>query len=335
MSLLHVENLSIGILRNGTPGRSGGRTGQEELLGAVKEVSFDIQPSEIVGLVGESGCGKSLSALSIPRLLSPEIKISGGNIFFEGRALNKLSERELQNIRGKEISMIFQEPGSSLNPLLKIGAQIEETLFLHGETDEKIRRRRALDLMEKLGLAGAEKLLDAYPHQLSGGMAQRVMIAIAAICRPKLLIADEPTTALDTHTQSQILDLLAGINREFGTAILFISHDLAVIKHLCSRVLVMYAGKIVEEGKVQDVFSAPAHPYTRRLIEAIPRRENRGKPLANIRGAVPSIEENIPGCPFAPRCDLVQDRCRVSFPPKKDTGNAHIVYCLEALNHAE
>jgi oligopeptide/dipeptide ABC transporter ATP-binding protein len=230
--------------------------------------------------------------------------------------------------------MIFQEPRQSLNPLIRIGAQIAETPELHGISDEKEAKAAALDMLEKLGFADPIKIYRAYPHQLSGGMCQRVMIGIAAICRPRLLIADEPATALDAAIQDQILELLAHINRESGAAILFISHDLSVVRRFCSRFLVMYAGRIVEQGPVETLFTSPAHPYTRGLISAIPGREQRGKALANISGRVPSIEDRLPGCPFAPRCAQARDRCLEVFPPETDLGNGHRARCfmIEAAN---
>jgi peptide/nickel transport system ATP-binding protein len=237
----------------------------------------------------------------------------------------------MQHIRGKYLSMVFQEPQSSLNPLLKIGAQIAEPLIIHGEKDQAFIRSSVIDLMEKLGLSDPEKLLAMYPHQLSGGMCQRVMIALAVICKPKLLIADEPTTALDVTIQAQILDLLKKINAELGTSILFISHDLSVISRLCDRVLVMYAGKIVESGPVREVFAHPVHEYTRGLLGSIPDRTRTGKPLASISGKVPSLEEGRPaGCPFNPRCSKAAGRCRSSFPAETDLGGGHRVHCVLA-----
>lgn len=324
MSLLEVRNLSVGIRRN------------NKYLPALGGIDFDIEAAEIVGLAGESGCGKTLSALSILRLLPQAAEIAGGSIIFnadlteKGRDLLSLDEAALCRIRGKDISMIFQEPRQSLNPLLRIGAQISETLKLHGLGDGKQARAAALDMIEKLGLAEPEKIFNAYPHQISGGMCQRVMIAIAAICRPRLLIADEPSTALDQATQNQILTLLGQINRNFGASILFISHDLSLVRRFCSRFLVMYAGRIVEEGPAETLFSAPAHPYTRGLIGAIPNRERRGRPLANINGRVPSIEDRLPGCPFAPRCPQAGEKCLAAFPPETDLGGGHLARCIMA-----
>jgi oligopeptide/dipeptide ABC transporter ATP-binding protein len=228
--------------------------------------------------------------------------------------------------------MIYQEPRQSLNPLLRIGKQIAETLVLHGEdkktADKAAADKAALDMLRKLKFAEAEKIFNARPHQLSGGMCQRVMIAAAAICRPRLLIADEPTASVDPETQGHILALLKQINREFGTAVLFITHDLLTARQFCSRLLVMYAGKIIEEGPPEILFTAPAHPYTAGLIAAIPRKENRGRPLANIPGKMPSIEDRLPGCPFAPRCPRAGERCHSAFPPQIDAGASHKVRCF-------
>jgi peptide/nickel transport system ATP-binding protein len=298
---------------------------------AVDGISFSMEEGEILGIVGESGCGKSLSALSIPLLLPEPASIAGGSIRYRGRELSRLNEGELKDLRGREISMVFQEPRSSLNPLIRIGRQITEPLELHGRRDKDSNRRRALALMEDLGLREGEKLLDLYPHQLSGGMCQRVMIAAAMICGPRLLIADEPTTALDVSIQAQILGLLKKINRETGTAILFISHDLSVVRSLCRRVLVMYAGKLVERGPVEEVFAHPAHEYTQGLLGAIPGPASRGRPLANIPGRVPPIEEDRPpGCPFAPRCSRAAASCRERFPPEISLGPGRSAACIPA-----
>ncbi|MDR1047043.1 MAG: ABC transporter ATP-binding protein [Treponema sp.] len=336
--ILSVENLSVGLRRN------------REWLEAVRNISFSIREAGITGLVGESGCGKSLTALSITGLLPEGIAANGGKVYFDGEDLLRKSEQELCRIRGKDISMIFQEPAESLNPLLKAGFQIGETLALHGEKDKKRIRAEVLRIMGELGLPDPEKLFEAYPHQLSGGMCQRVMIALAMINRPRLLIADEPATAVDMDTQSQILELLKKLNRTMKTAILYISHDLSVVRKFCDRVLVMYAGKIVELGSAEEVFSHPLHPYTRALSLAVPGYATRGKPLAGIPGKVPSIEEKFSGCPFSPRCGLALDECRGAFPegrqatelpadlrpPPPDPrnvpaasadGEEHIVYC--------
>jgi len=310
-ALLEVRNLSIGIKRGG------------DLLSSVEDVSFDIYPGEILGIVGESGSGKTLTALSISSLLGENKEITSGSILYNGVDLLTLSEKKMEAIRGKEISMVFQEPFSSLNPLLKIGSQIGEGLLLHGEKDKALVKSRAKDLMEKLGLP------DTYPHRLSGGMCQRAMIAIAIICGPRLLIADEPTTALDHDTQSKIIALLKEINRDMGTSILFISHDIEVIKELCGRVLVMYSGRILEQGNTDEVFSNPAHEYTRGLINSVPSAAMRGKALAAIPGKIPSLEEGRPsGCPFHPRCAKATPECKRDFPPVRKIGANRTTRCI-------
>jgi oligopeptide/dipeptide ABC transporter ATP-binding protein len=316
-ALLELRNLSIGIQR------------ETELLSSVEDVSFDIYPGEILCLVGESGSGKSLTALSIPGLLGENKKVTGGSILYCGKNLLTLAEKELEAIRGKEISMIFQEPFSSLNPLVKVGVQIAETLELHGEKDKALIKGRVRELMESLGLPEPEKLSCAYPHQLSGGMCQRVMIALALICRPRLLIADEPSTALDFKAQNQIIALMKEANRDLGASILFISHDMGLIRSFCSRVLVMYSGRILEEGGTEEVFSNPAHEYTQGLLGSIPGKANKGKDLANIPGKVPSLEEGRPqGCPFHPRCAKAMPACKGDFPAERSVGDNHRTRCI-------
>jgi peptide/nickel transport system ATP-binding protein len=316
--LLCVNNLGIDIVRG------------KNVFSAVKSISFELEEGEILGIVGESGCGKSLTALSIPGLLPRAAETSSGSIVFGGRNLLTLPERELCRIRGNEISMVFQEPLLSLNPLLRIGRQIEESLLLHGKKDRKGNREQVLEIMARLGLPDPPGMIRAYPHQLSGGMCQRVMIALAMICGPRLLIADEPTTALDATIQAQILELIKKINKERGTAILFISHDLSIIRRICRRVIVMYAGKIVESGKAEDVFERPLHEYTKGLIGSIPDRKRKGSALANIPGKVPSIEEQLPGCPFAPRCAKAGERCRAMFPEAASFDRGQRVHCFMA-----
>ncbi|MCL2832033.1 MAG: ABC transporter ATP-binding protein [Treponema sp.] len=318
--LLEVKNLLVKI------------AGVQKSFTAVDNISFNIYPGEICGIVGESGCGKSLTALSIPGLLPPAASAEG-SVFFKDRDLLGLSEAQLCGIRGKEISMIFQEPLTSLNPLMKIGRQITEVLEIHGEKkDRRQNRLAAVNLMQKLGLENPARTADSYPFMLSGGMCQRVMIALAMICGPDLLIADEPTTALDLDTQNQILALLREINSA-GTTILFISHDLEVIRSICSRVLVMYAGKIVEEGSVDEVFNRPAHEYTGALLGALVEKNQRGEKLKVIPGKVPSIEEDrSKGCPFMPRCNRAIDVCGDEFPPGIKINKNHSSRCVLAAN---
>jgi peptide/nickel transport system ATP-binding protein len=310
-SLLEVKNLSIGIKRG------------RDLLSSVEDVSFDIYPGEILGIVGESGSGKTLTALSILSLLSENKLITSGSIIFNGTNLFTLPEKKMEEVRGKDISMVFQEPFSSLNPLIKIGPQIGEALALHGKKNKSLVKSRTKELMEKLGIP------NTYPHRLSGGMCQRAMIAIAIICGPRLLIADEPTTALDRDTQSKILALLKEINRDIGTSILLISHDIEVIKELCDRVLVMYSGRILEEGNTDEVFSYPAHEYTQGLLNSVPSTAKRGKALAAIPGKLPSLEEGRPsGCPFHPRCEKALPECKGDFPPVRKIGTTRTTRCI-------
>ena len=325
--LLSVRDLSVQILKG------------KKAFPAVHDISFNLFPGEINGIVGESGCGKSLTALSITGLLPNAAEVKG-SVFFtpqdqeQSRDLLKMSEKELCGIRGKEISMIFQEPISSLNPLQKIGRQICEVLEIHeGKKGSLKNKQKAIELMQSLGLHDAEKLMDNYPWMLSGGMCQRVMIALAMICGPRLLIADEPSTALDRNTQDEVLKLLEQINRESAASILFISHDLGLIKRLCHKVMVMYAGRIVEEGGVEEVFSHPAHEYTKGLLGALPERSRRGTKLKVIPGQVPSIEEaDIRGCPFAPRCSKAEESCRSNFPGEVFINMNHKCRCItEAL----
>jgi peptide/nickel transport system ATP-binding protein len=323
MALLEVRNLTISVIR------------EKKYYTAVNGINFRIKAGEIIALAGESGSGKSLTALSIPGLLPERAKIAGGEILYSSENgtvdLCKTREKSLRQIRGKEISMIFQEPRQSLNPLMKIGAQITEVLKLHsaGNSYNKLAANKlACEMLKKLQFPHPEKIMDSWPHQLSGGMCQRVMIAIAAICRPLLLIADEPTTALDTVNQNHILELLKQINREFGTAILFISHDISVARHFCSRFMVMYSGRIIEEGPIEAILSSPLHPYTIALAASIPRKEIRGKPLANIPGRAPPLEEPPQGCHFAPRCPGMKEKCRKSMPPLAKTDDNHYVRCF-------
>ncbi len=282
-------------------------------LGGVKlveDVSFDILPGEAFGLVGESGCGKSVTALSILRLIaSPPLSITGGRIEFGGRDLLKLSEDEIRGVRGGEIAMIFQEPMTSLNPVFTIGDQIGETLTIHRSMNARAAASRAAELLDLVGIPAARAQLERYPHQLSGGQRQRAMIAMALACEPKLLIADEPTTALDVTVQAQILALIERLRKELGLACLLITHDLGVVGETCARVAVMYAGRIVEQGPTADVFGQPRHRYTKALLETIPAANPPGKRLPAIPGNVPAPGRRAPGCAFAERCAAPLARC--------------------------
>jgi len=300
---------------------------------AVDGVSFSVDKKESFGLVGESGCGKSITALSIIRLIpNPPGKIVGGNILLEGEDLVNKSEREMQKIRGKEISMIFQEPMTSLDPLFTIGDELVEVLMLHQNLDRKEAMKKSIEMLKIVGIPEAEKRIKEYPHQLSGGMRQRAMIAMALSCNPKLLIADEPTTALDVTIQAQILRLIEDLKDDFSTAVLLITHDLGVVAETCKNVAVMYAGKIVEQGNVDDIFENPLHPYTVGLNNAIPRLDVDKKRLQIIEGNVPNLIDMPKGCKFYPRCPYVMDICRTVEPPLEKKENGHLSRCyLEEL----
>jgi len=303
---------------------------------AVDGVSFDVARGETLGIVGESGCGKSVTALSILRLIPPETgRIAQGSIRFEGTELTVLSEEEMKRLRGHRISMIFQEPMTSLNPVLTIGTQIAENVVRHLRVSWKAGRDRAREMLDLVRIADAARRLDEYPHQLSGGMRQRVMIAMALSCAPQVLIADEPTTALDVTIQAQILDLMLELKEKTGTAIVLITHDLGVVAETTERVVVMYAGRKVEEAPVEALFDDPLHPYTRGLMQAIPRLDvdadaNGERPrLQEIPGLVPLLTRPIVGCAFAARCSLATDHCRSAAPPFVDAGAGHGVACWE------
>lgn len=300
---------------------------------AVDGVDFAVRAGEVLGIVGESGCGKSVTSLSIMGLLPKGIgKVVGGEILFKGENLVEASERRMKQIRGNEIAMIFQEPMTSLNPLFTIGNQLVEAICLHTKMTKKEARVRAAEMLQLVGLPRAEQLLDAYPHELSGGMRQRVMIAMAMACRPALLIADEPTTALDVTIQAQILALMKELNRAFGTAIMMITHDLGVVAELCDRVIVMYAGQIVEEGSVRDIFRHPQHPYTVGLIRSIPDIRRKKERLYSIPGHVPKPGTVRGGCRFADRCEWAVDRCRQEDPLLYETGEqGHRARCFLAV----
>ncbi len=316
-SLLEIKDLKIAFK---TP---------EGIFHAVKGISLEVGKREIVGIVGESGCGKTVTALSIMHIL-PDNSVATGSIDFSGIDLLSLKENETRETRGRDISMIFQDSLSSLNPLMKVGRQIEENLMMHTSLDSRNRFLEVLDIMHKVGLPDPEQTYKKYPHELSGGMRQRIAIAIAIVCNPDLIIADEPTTALDVTVQAQILELLRKINRESNSSIIFISHNLGVVREICSIVYVMYAGHIVEKGPVNKLFTDPAHPYTMGLIKAIPKRDSKGKELFDIRGRVPSIADSIPGCPFEPRCDYAVERCKKEFPGFKKIANDHEARCFLA-----
>jgi oligopeptide/dipeptide ABC transporter ATP-binding protein len=300
---------------------------------AVDGVSYAVRSGEILGVVGESGCGKSVTALSIMRLVAdPPGRIVGGAVRFQGTNLVDLTEREMEDIRGNDISMIFQEPMTSLNPLLTVGRQIAEAIALH----RGLSRREAIEMLRRVNIPEPAQRGQAYPHQLSGGMRQRVMIAMAVSCDPKLLLADEPTTALDVTIQAQILDLMRELQETLGTAIVLITHDMGVVAENADRVVVMYAGRKVEEAGAKELFEAPGHPYTRGLLGSIPNVEaaahirGRRPRLNEIRGIVPSLANLPKGCTFAPRCALATDECRASYPPLLQYRPDHWVACWHA-----
>ncbi|OGQ25189.1 MAG: peptide ABC transporter ATP-binding protein [Deltaproteobacteria bacterium RIFCSPHIGHO2_02_FULL_60_17] len=301
---------------------------------AVDGVSYDIQEGETVALVGESGCGKTMSALSIMRLVPrPQGKIEDGEILFQGRNLLALDEEEMRKIRGAEIAMIFQEPMSSLNPVLTIGRQITETLEAHHPVSGEEAKRRALDLLRLVGIPDPAQRFSDYPHQLSGGMRQRVMIAIAVSCGPKLILADEPTTALDVTIQAQILELLRGLSQEFGLAMIIITHNLGVVARYADRVHVMYAGKIIESASAREIYQNPRHPYTLGLLHSVPRLDQpRRAKLDPIEGQPPDLWNLPEGCSFAPRCKFVAERCVREAPPLRDLENHHRSACWVAEN---
>jgi peptide/nickel transport system ATP-binding protein len=300
---------------------------------AVDGVSFDLERGETLGIVGESGCGKSVTALSILRLIPPETgRIASGSIKFEGEELTRLSEEAMKRLRGHRISMIFQEPMTSLNPVLTVGTQIAENVTRHMGVSKRAARERACEMLDLVRIADPRRRLDEYPHQLSGGMRQRVMIAMALSCDPQVLIADEPTTALDVTIQAQILDLMLDLKEKTGTAIVLITHDLGVVAETAQRVVVMYAGRKVEEAPVEALFDNPLHPYTRGLMAAIPRLDTDAARLQEIPGMVPLLTKPIVGCAFAARCPLATERCRAEAPPLVDVGGGHTALCWEVTS---
>jgi peptide/nickel transport system ATP-binding protein len=305
--------LSVKHLRVEFPTRQG-------TLVALDDVSFDIAPGEILGVVGESGAGKSLTGASIIGLLDPPGRIAAGEIVFEGRRIDNLPYEEMRKVRGRSIGAIFQDPLTSLNPLYTVGRQLVETIRIHLPMSEAEARKRAIGLLEETGIQAAEQRIDHYPHQFSGGMRQRVVIALALAAGPKLIVADEPTTALDVSVQAQIISLLKRMCREHGAAVMLVTHDMGVIAETCDRVAVMYAGRIAEIGPVQDVIHSPAHPYTVGLMGSIPEMEGDSERLLQIDGAMPRLNAIPKGCAFNPRCPKAFARCRVERPDLLDAG---------------
>ncbi len=317
MSLLEVENLTTAF-----------KTESGEIT-AIEEVSFSLEEGEILGIVGESGSGKSVTALTIMGLLPrPPARIAAGDVRFGGQVLTRLSDARLQKIRGSGIAMVFQEPMTSLNPVFTIGEQLMETLRAHERLSPRAQRERAVEMLDKVGIPSASRRLGDYPHQLSGGQRQRVMIAIALACRPRLLIADEPTTALDVTIQAQILDLLLDLRDELGMAIVIITHNMGVIAQTADRVLVMYAGRVVEEAPVLRLFDRPSHPYTRGLLDCIPSLDQDRPRLAAIPGGLPDPASRPSGCRYAPRCSLCVEACHAAIPPLLGIDAGHSAACI-------
>jgi oligopeptide/dipeptide ABC transporter ATP-binding protein len=320
--LLELENLNVAFPSARGP------------VAAVRDLSLSLAPGETLALVGESGSGKSVTALAIMGLLPPQARLSGA-VRFEGRELTTSRSGELQALRGLRMAMIFQEPMTALNPVMRVGDQIAEAVLAHAEAPARISRaearQRAVEALREVSIPEPERRWRDYPHQLSGGQRQRVMIAMAIVNRPALLIADEPTTALDVTVQAQILELLAGLRRRLGLAMLFVSHDLAVVRRVSQRVAVMYAGRVVESGAVEEIFARPSHPYTRGLLASIPTlKTDRNQPLRAIEGAVPSPGALPAGCSFAPRCPLCIPACEVAVPQLLEISPDHWVRCIRA-----
>jgi peptide/nickel transport system ATP-binding protein/oligopeptide transport system ATP-binding protein len=314
--ILKVRDLSVSFATENGPAK------------VIEDVSFSVEHGRTLGLVGESGCGKSVTAMSIIRLLpSPPSRVESGRIFFNGDDMLELNDAEMRSIRGNRIGMIFQEPMTSLNPTFSIGFQIGEVLRIHRGLGRHQARARCIELLEMVGIGSAASRLDQYPHQLSGGLRQRVMIAMAIACRPGLLIADEPTTALDVTIQAQVLDLLVKLQKDLDMSILMITHDLCVVAEFCDHVVVMYAGKIVEKAPVEQIFSHPRHPYTYGLMTSIPQIGLKRTYLPTIPGMVPGIGQRPPGCYFADRCDRVTDVCRHSEPGLDGRGTETRLAC--------
>ncbi|MBM7789793.1 ABC transporter ATP-binding protein [Tenggerimyces flavus] len=299
---------------------------------AVDGVSFDVERGETLSLVGESGSGKSVSGLSIMRLVpSPPGRILGGQVLFDGVDLLKLDAKHMRRIRGKEIAMIFQEPMTSLNPVLSIGRQLTEVLRLHQNATRTEARKRAIELLGQVQISDPEQRLSQYPHHLSGGMRQRVMFAMALACRPKLILADEPTTALDVTIQAQILELMSELSAQAGVAMIIITHNLGVVARYAQRVNVMYAGKIVEQATTKELFANPRHPYTLGLMRSVPRLDmERTAKLEPIQGSPPDLGDLPPGCAYHPRCPFVMDRCKTETPPLVQVGTGHLSACWAA-----
>lgn len=312
--LLEVKHLSLALKRQGN------------FTKILDDISFGVNKGETIGIVGESGCGKSMTALSLMKLLPDKAKLDGV-IRLENEAISTYSRKKLEKIRGNKISMIFQDPLTSLNPLHTVGKQIEEVLILHTNLSKEQRKTRVVGLLNEVGLPRATELINEYPHQLSGGMRQRIMIAIAMACQPNLLICDEPTTALDVTVQAQILELMNKLKQKNDMGIIMITHDLGVVAEVCDRVIVMYAGKIVEQANVVELFTNPRHPYTKGLLDSVPKMGVRKEKLGSIAGTVPAPENMPSGCRFYDRCDHAMDICKSQMPQMKVVGTDHSTAC--------
>ncbi|HNS67600.1 MAG TPA: ABC transporter ATP-binding protein, partial [Mesotoga infera] len=300
---------------------------EDGIVKAVDGVTFDVYAGETLGIVGESGCGKSVTSLSVMRLLDEKGEIAGGEIIFEGKNVMAIPESQMMKIRGNDMAMIFQEPMTALNPVFTIGFQIMEAILLHQDVNKEQARKMAIDMLRKVGIPEPEKRVDEYPHELSGGMRQRAMIAMALSCNPKLLFADEPTTALDVTIQAQILELMKSLQEQYGMALVMITHDLGVIAEMAQRVVVMYAGKVVEYAEVHTLFKKPRHPYTWGLMNAIPKLDEDREVLYNIPGVVPDPLDFPDGCRFNTRCPLATDKCRKEEPPLVEVDENHTSAC--------
>ncbi len=322
MALLEIENLSVDF-----PSR-------DSVMHAVDRVSLSLDAGDVLGIVGESGSGKSVTMMALMGLVAYPGRVKADKLRFDGHDLLTLSSRERSRLTGKDLAMIFQDPTTSLNPCFTVGFQLAETLRLHLGMDKKAAHKRSIELLEQVGIPAPESRLRAYPHQMSGGMNQRVMIAMAIACNPKLLIADEPTTALDVTIQAQILDLLRSLQKDRGMALVLITHNMGVVSQMAQRIAVMYAGQIMEERPVNDLFATPRHPYTEALMAAMPERSDGRSRLATIPGMVPGLYDRPRGCLFSPRCSYVRDNCRSQRPPLDPAGADGSVRCLYPLSQA-